>query len=332
MSKCPVCNFETKTFGNDDSSNFIIDCYRCGKFILTDEALHDFSSFIRTEQQKSHLSSWLRENQRVHLFRKDLQRLSELITPKVEEKAEKLLNFLTRSYPNPGTVIPNIDIQLRLLFSNIDQSNLIESTKISADKIEFVLSAYAHSWCTNFREFSYVLLEYLWKHKKVFEGALPQKITPIGWEYIYSFRQRNIESQIAFIAMKFDDGLKIFSEKYVESAILDAGYKPIRIDKYEHNNLIDDEIISNIKKSKFIVADFTFNNYGVYYEAGYARGMNIPVISLCEEKQFHDKNNKVHFDTNHYSFILYEKEKGSELRKSLKLRIEATIGKGNYIQ
>ena len=40
-------------------------------------------------------------------------------------------------------------------------------------------------------------------------------------------------------------------------AIRDAGYEPVRIDQQEHVNKIDDEIIAEIHRARFVVADFT---------------------------------------------------------------------------
>ena len=43
----------------------------------------------------------------------------------------------------------------------------------------------------------------------------------------------------------------------IKSAIAEAGYDPFRIDRKEHNNRIVDEIISEIRRSRLLVADFS---------------------------------------------------------------------------
>ena len=110
---------------------------------------------------------------------------------------------------------------------------------------------------------------------------------------------------------------------------IDAGYKPVKINQVQHNNLIDDEIIANIRRSKFMVVDLTRNSYGAYFEAGFGRGLGLEIIYTCEDEYFHKE--KVHFDTNHYPFILWKFNEGEEFKKALQMRIEATIGRGNYI-
>ena len=69
-------------------------------------------------------------------------------------------------------------------------------------------------------------------------------------------------------------------------------YKPLRIDKTEHVNKICDEIIAQIRRSRFLVVDYTGHRAGVYYEAGYAAGRDIPVILTCRKEEIE----KLHFD------------------------------------
>ena len=85
-------------------------------------------------------------------------------------------------------------------------------------------------------------------------------------------------------------------EKAIEPGVRDAGYEALRIDRKEHNNKIDDEIIAEIRRSRFVIADFTHGDQGVrggvYYEAGFARGLGLEVISTCrqdllDENQIH---------------------------------------------
>ena len=41
-----------------------------------------------------------------------------------------------------------------------------------------------------------------------------------------------------------------------------------------------------IRKSKFLIADFTGQRGGVYYEAGFAYGLGLPVIWTCRKDWF----------------------------------------------
>ena len=45
-------------------------------------------------------------------------------------------------------------------------------------------------------------------------------------------------------------------EEGIKKAVESAGYTPMRIDKKPDVNKIDDEIIAEIRRSRFLVADF----------------------------------------------------------------------------
>jgi nucleoside 2-deoxyribosyltransferase len=123
--------------------------------------------------------------------------------------------------------------------------------------------------------------------------------------------------------MWFDDSMNS-AFVAIDQGIRAAGYTALRIHQRQHNNKIDDEIIAGIRRSKFLVADFTGHRGGVYFEAGFAKGLGLEVIWLCRE----DDLRKLHFDTRQYSHIPWQQSKLPELTKALKDRIEATIGHG----
>jgi len=83
--------------------------------------------------------------------------------------------------------------------------------------------------------------------------------------------------------MKFDDEMKSVHKNAIKPACAECGFSAFNVAEREHNDDIIDKIISEIKTSHFIVADFTGNNAGVYYEAGYAKGLGLPVIKTCKK-------------------------------------------------
>jgi hypothetical protein len=96
----------------------------------------------------------------------------------------------------------------------------------------------------------------------------------------------------------------------------------LRIDAKQHINKICDEIIAEIKRSLFVVADYTGHRGGVYYEAGYAAGRGLRVIPTCKK----DEMGKLHFDIRQYNCIDWETP--DELAERLQARIEALFGDG----
>ena len=103
-----------------------------------------------------------------------------------------------------------------------------------------------------------------------------------------------------------------------------AGYKPLRIDRTEHVNRIDDEIIMQIRQSKFLVADLTGQRNGVYFEAGFMLGLGRPVIWVCEKAEL----DHIHFDARQYNMIDYIN--AEDLNKRLYVRIGANLGPGPH--
>jgi hypothetical protein len=70
----------------------------------------------------------------------------------------------------------------------------------------------------------------------------------------------------------------------------------------------------------FVVADFTNQSKGVYFEVGYARGCNLPVVWTYQDKHIDD----VHFDIRQYNCV--KEEKNEDLRNQLHDRIIGSIG------
>ena len=152
------------------------------------------------------------------------------------------------------------------------------------------------------------------------------RLTVEGYAHLEELEHKVVVSSQVFIAMWFDKSMEDAWKEGIKPAIKDSGYRPFRIDQKDHLNKIDDEIIAEIRRSRFIVADFTHGDNGprggVYYEAGFAHGLNIPVIFTCRK----DELENVHFDTRQYNHIVWETPE--ELRNMLVKRIGAVIGDG----
>jgi hypothetical protein len=144
-------------------------------------------------------------------------------------------------------------------------------------------------------------------------------LTLDGLQRAESLQKEVVNSKQCFVAMWFSDEMKSIYDNFITKAVEDAGYQPLIISQKEHNDDICDQIIAEIRKSKFLIADFTGNRGGVYYEAGFALGLGLPVIWTCREDDLKD----VHFDVNHKNIIVWKT--GDDLYEKLKYRIQATI-------
>jgi hypothetical protein len=81
--------------------------------------------------------------------------------------------------------------------------------------------------------------------------------TVAGWQEIERLGRPQADSAQAFVAMWFDESTNDAYFRGIAPAVSGMGYKSVRIDKMEHNNKIGDEIIAEIRRSRFLVADFT---------------------------------------------------------------------------
>jgi len=100
-------------------------------------------------------------------------------------------------------------------------------------------------------------------------------LTMEGWNQVQPLLRPGGVPGRCFVAMWFSDETRAAYEHGIEPAVSDAGFTPIRIDRKEHNNEIPDEIIAEIRNAQFMVADFTGQRQGVYYEAGFAMGLRL---------------------------------------------------------
>ena len=138
----------------------------------------------------------------------------------------------------------------------------------------------------------------------------------------------NTDIAQALVAMWFDDSMNEAYEKGIKPAIEQAGYNPFKISEKPDVDKIDDEIIGEIRRSRFLVADFTHGakgaRGGVYYEAGFAYGLGLHVVRSCR-KDIIDKN-ELHFDVRQHYHVVWETV--NELRDGLEKRIRALVGEG----
>jgi nucleoside 2-deoxyribosyltransferase len=144
-------------------------------------------------------------------------------------------------------------------------------------------------------------------------------ILPEGLKRIDELQKNQSSSKQVFVAMSFDPDTKDIREA-IRKGIEQAGYVPCFMDEVQHNKQIVPEMLYQIRKSRFVVADLTSHNNGAYYEAGYAAGLGKEVIHICRRDTLKRKG---HFDVKQQATILWDKSE--EIIEALHKRIKATI-------
>ena len=321
---CPICG------SNSIEAHFdtcvLYNCEKCGKF-----KMNDFGNAPRlTEHHKLILRSFyfnipandkrrydiILNNDNIDDFVESIDYPKEL-TDKIDIVLMYFANS-TKFFGQAIKVINKNDLSIKLFCSNTDELNSI---------IDYLLSV------------GYIITPKLNTLNDVEQYIVTYK----GLNYYQDLKEKllndRLKSKQCFVAMWFND--KEDTESYrpnmqnvysvaIKPAIeFEERYISIKIDNVEHCNDINDEMISQIRKSKFMIADLTGYRGGVYWEAGFAEGLGIPVIYTCHEKWLNtdeDLNIEgVHFDLNHRNMILWNEENLEEFKQRLINRIGAII-------
>lgn len=130
-------------------------------------------------------------------------------------------------------------------------------------------------------------------------------LTLDGWERYEAERRGQVAGHYGFIAMGFnDEDLDAFVEKIVKPAVRNGiGYELFDLRDVPQAGVIDNIMREKIRGAAFVLADLTHDNFGAYWEAGYAEGLGKPVVYLCESEKF--EQSKTHFDTNHCTTVVW---------------------------
>ena len=218
----------------------------------------------------------------------------------------------------------------RILCYFLQHSESLDHNIVVHPICRFIVDEYLIAWSESIQKSEMLdLLDDCCKHGWLDKKQFWFSLTVDGRKYLDNSNKKSTNSSQAFVAMWFDDEMNEAWAKGFRPGIEEAGYEAVRIDKKNYNDKIDDEIIAEIRRSRFVVADFTHGESGarggVYYEAGFAHGLGIEVIFTCRE----DKSEEVHFDVRQYNQIVWKSV--DELKSKLRNRIVATLGEGPKI-
>jgi nucleoside 2-deoxyribosyltransferase len=293
--QCPVCTTQAAISSIAARDAHDVDCPQCGKFSMSGTAWAQ-SDLLR--QNAGAISGWINEQNRMgakpEIYSGEIMdRLRQLSVPEFTKRAEK---YLEAAYDLAGTLHGRFEV---------GHARLIGA-----------------SFCSS-AEDCHVILTHLVNKGLVIKLSVGYaQITPEGHIQLDALRRDRSSLSQGFVAMWFSPEMADAYEKGFEPAIARAGYRPLRIDQKEHANKIDDEIIREIRRSRLLVADLTGHRAGVYYEAGFAYRLALPVFYTCRSDEF----DKVHFDIRQFNCISWASP--DTLAIMLRNRIEAVLGAG----
>lgn len=304
---CVFCRFAAKKKNEADDMT-TIECEKCGKYKISgslNATLHNKPiSFPHTT------SSWIFEQNKIYgvtpqLLSTMLDDLLSIPDKMMSSKLEALIlkiNELELSNSSFLIGLEHLHPWLAETWSRDDKElrSIIERA-IELSLIDAELDPHSNGWSLHFK-----------------------KITYTGHEFIQTLGQNTEESNIVFMAFHFTEEMKETFEKSVDKAITDISKGKLKAERVRTSGTptdtkIDDQLISMIKASKVVIADFTGQRQAVYYEAGYAMALGIPVIWTCRE----DEVDQLSFDTRQYPHILWKNPE--DLYNQLTQRLAAQV-------
>jgi len=291
---CPICKTSATIGSVGDQDVFHVVCPVCGRYNITGTLFaSDISHYAPPFKVSAGLRSLHEANTVQTLSTSSIANIADLVRP-------------------PRDPIDAIDTILLYIVSKSGRGDQFVHMEANAE--------YPIVCAENPSEFTFYLqkagdLKYLEQQGSSYRLSL------VGWERYASISKRIQRSSKAFVAMWFDPSLETIWREGIKSAIEMAGFTPTRIDLQQHNEKICDRIVAEIRSSAFVVADFTGQRGGVYYEAGYAMGLGIPVIWTVSRLDIPN----LHFDTRQYNHITWDSP--IDLQENLLMRINATIPK-----
>ncbi len=304
---CVICKASDAGIYESQGDYEHVDCPQCGVFKISRSALAEFMGYF--ERQNIYnlmlIRGWIHDQNNIgtgpFIRTSDLKRIMARPLPTISERADKILLEALADNPKidakfdflkPGFMGASYSTALNevvYLAKHLHEIDMIDY-KPSISNLTFILKPLGHSRCEELR------------------------------------RGSNDNSTKAFVAMWFNEEMDLPYQQGIQIGIEKAGYEPVRVDGIQHVNKICDEIIAAINSAKFVVADFTGDRGGVYYEAGYAMGRGLPVIWTCRG----DHLDGIHFDIRQYNCIVWDKDKPEELATALNNRIRAICNPGPH--
>ena len=174
------------------------------------------------------------------------------------------------------------------------------------------------AWTESTEESEIAFLEDYLRNQELLEGDPGSPIVSVNGYARISDMSAGQDSNNVFVAMWFDPTMEQVYEDAIKPAIVEAGYVPQRVGQGQTTDRIDYEAEAQIRGARLVIADFTHDDGkgvrgSVYYEAGFARALNKPIIFTAKE------GSDIHFNVDH--FLRIEWEDAEDLRTQLTMRI-----------
>lgn len=261
---CPVClTTQARYQQHPTKVATSVECLQCGDFVLTGPAAVVLKN--EPENVRWKLSAWIRDQRPEGVTTHSLDQARATVIPNLLRRADRMLRWIGENFPG-GTRF-SYDSIGRWESSKSEPEGLAQS--LTGEVVASPLISVG--WNRNIDEVRYMLDEVLAAEMGLLKVSKSGSYYVVSAKGLLHLEGRGSETQtLGFCAMWFNQEVEPLWAVAILNAIREAGYEPLRIDAKQHNGKIDDEIVASIRSSRFVVADFTGQRGGVYYEAGFA--------------------------------------------------------------
>lgn len=125
---------------------------------------------------------------------------------------------------------------------------------------------------------------------------------------------KRVGKPFAFVVMPFSSEFDDVYKLGIKEVCAELDVHAERLDEQIFQENMLDRIYKEISRADLLIADMSQKNPNVYFEVGYAYGINQNVLHLTND------SDQIPFDLKHYPYIVYENI--SHLRDELKPRLE----------
>ena len=276
IQKCPIWDVECDVSYPYDSPDIYLvrGSHRTGgDYEITANAVSDIGDKSFGDGERARATSllveqWMKGVDVPRLTADDVRRTKDRPRLPMLDRADRVLRLLVNRSSQLGNILDFIDPNSRYVAYGIDASGLDTShyecalawsESISSEELGHLTNYLAQrGWIQKGREIRNSEGIAVWGT----DGLYSCVVEVSGYSRAEELRT-NPDSAQCFVAMWFDPSMDEAYEKGIRPAIEeDSGYSASRIDRQEFIGKIDDEIIADIRRSRFLVADFTHGSDG----------------------------------------------------------------------
>src|ERR1035437_8196852 len=220
---CPICHSQVTANSESGRNTYNVDCPRCGKYEITESALHTFD-VNEVKNKELSLSYWIRHHQSKESslsIRENLMRRLLLLPfepPKVKEQADNLLQWIGSNIWKPDEIAKSLILNLISVVGAIDASNIIYIADYLSEQ------------------------GYIKYHKSIIServDTIEIQLTFKGWDRYDELLRLSKNSYLAFMAMQYNNETldKIFNT-IIKDAVAKTGFEIRKLDEEKKAALI----------------------------------------------------------------------------------------------